>query len=215
MTKDTIGEAISAFASANDRQAAAFTLRENALRVRTDLRPRGSLAMPAESLVDDQAERVLTDALGDPDELVRTTVAAALGDICGEDCVGGLAGALEDRQLEVALAAAASLGQIGGRAAADALASVATSPHETDLQFAALTALELLTAKPFTSGPDRRPPTGSERESPASMGLSVGETPETSGQASLVAGMQTLERDGGADPFLRQKAGDILSFLVR
>ena len=215
MAKHMIACSVDLFTKAEDRRTGAAVLREEALRTRADLRPRGTLPMPAEALVHDEAIQVLTDALADQDDNVRTAIAAVLGDIGGEGCVAALARTLDDEQPTVAMAAAASLGQIGGREAAEALVRVATAPHDSDLKLAALTALELLTAKHFTSGPDRRLPPESRKDGPASMSIAATGVKEPWQQASLVAGMEALENNAAADPFLRLKAGDILSFLNR
>ena len=189
-------------------------IRREALLTRTNIRPRGTFEIPAEPLVDEEAEGILLKALSEGDQEVRASVASTLGDIGGENSIRTLVEALKDDEASVALAAAASLGQIGGVDAAEALAIVSGSAPDPNRRFAALTALEQLVAKRFTSGPDRRFSPEARDEEAVAMGLAGTRHEDGFGDGAVTADLEALRIDANADRFLRQKADEILSFLT-
>jgi hypothetical protein len=195
------------------RREAANTLRELGMRSRTSLEKRGSLSSPAPSPISDNEEvmEALKSAISDSDSEVRLHAVDSAAHIGDATSVEALRTRLQDDRPEIKLATIEALGEIGGLSSLQALADVVGSEKETEqVRLAALSALEELSAKQITSGPDRR-------FNPAEYTLdpeAVVET-DTLGQAKTIL-IDTLEKvasdERQADLF-RLKAHEILAYL--
>src|SRR5437762_316522 len=109
--------------ASTERRLAAERVRDIGMRSRRSLAKRGTLALAAESpLQDPAAVDALGRALSDPDDNVRLSVAMCLGDLGDASCVERLSGILSDRNVAVGVAAANALSEIGGAIAARLLA---------------------------------------------------------------------------------------------
>ena len=198
-----------ALASANDpdvveRRAAVRVIRNIALRTRTSLEKRGTLALAAESpLVDQDSVLALNQILNDDDLEVRLTAAKCIRDVGDASSVSDLANRISDPSAEVRLEAINALGEIGGAGAVRLLASQAASPQaDTDARLAALAALEELVTKDMTDGPDLRVETDV---------LARAATPPEGSR--VVAALRQAATDETLSPFGRLKATEVLSYL--
>jgi bilin biosynthesis protein len=81
----------------------------------------GAIAHVAQEKGDEKSCQILVSALTDPEAVIRTEAAAALGQINYPAALPHLILALQDDDLEVRKGAATSLGKIGDRAALEAL----------------------------------------------------------------------------------------------
>src|SRR5215204_3144613 len=141
------------------RREAANKLRKLGMRSRTSLEKRGTLSSPAPSPVSDNEEVMgaLKSAISDSDPEVRLHAVDSAAHIGDGTSVEALKTRLQDDRHEIKLAAIQALGEIGGLSSLQALADVVGSEKETEqVRLAALSALEELSAKQITSGPDRR-----------------------------------------------------------
>jgi HEAT repeat protein len=122
------------------RLQAAKGLRQIAIRFREPaVRTRGSLSQPAQAIVPRQEQDDVAAGAWDPNRLVRSEMALAVGDFCGEiplDDLIRLARFDSDRGVREAVADALTM--IGGPKAAKALAeTVRDDPHPGPVSHAA------------------------------------------------------------------------------
>jgi bilin biosynthesis protein len=88
----------------------------------------GAIAHVAQEQVDEKSCNVLISALTDPEALIRTEAAAALGQINYPAAVPHLILTLQDSDLDVRKAAVSSLGKMGDRTAIPLLQGLLTDP---------------------------------------------------------------------------------------
>jgi bilin biosynthesis protein len=81
----------------------------------------GAIAHVAQEQSDQRSCQILMDALTDPEPMIRTESAAAMGQIHYQPALPHLILAMQDPDLEVRKAAVSSLGKLGDRAALDPL----------------------------------------------------------------------------------------------
>lgn len=212
---DEIGrltEGLTQDGTVEDRREAAGQLRDLGFARRVSLEKRGTLAEPAESMLDTDELDALHAALEDNDRAVRLNAITTVGDLGDATSVPALQKQCRENDREIRLAAINSLGDIGGTEGINTLSHLASNPNEyAEIRLAALTELEELAAKRITSGPDRRFDPQADPATPTSEA----EEPDDALRAkeNLVQALHSIESETGADPLLRLKARDVRAYL--
>jgi bilin biosynthesis protein len=91
----------------------------------------GAIGAVALEQGDGRAYGLLLAALSDPETVIRTEAAAALGKLSQPDAVPHLVLALRDAEAEVRKAAVSSLGKLGERAAIEPLQAALSDSNES------------------------------------------------------------------------------------